>query len=42
MKTFKSSDYSSQDNREMVESAWANIGFSLHYLDPEIRKIIRS
>ena len=26
---------------EMVESAWANIGFFLPHLDPEIRRIVR-
>ena len=26
---------------EMVESAWANIGFFFHHLDPEIPRIVR-
>ena len=26
---------------EMVKSAWANIGFFLHHLDPEIQRIVR-
>ena len=26
---------------EMVESAWANKGFFLHHLGPEIRRIVR-
>ena len=27
--------------KEIVESAWANIGFFLHHLDPEIRRKVR-
>ena len=26
---------------EMVESAWANIGFFLYQLDPEVRRLVR-
>ncbi len=26
---------------EMVKSAWANIGFFLYQLDPEVRRLVR-